>query len=116
MLDGAGLVLGPGFRTELDHWEGSRGEVMAGRTGKVEDLGLCSLKEEEMEGLQVLKLMKSCQAKEGCLLHGQVEQPKTKGLKLLQEGFRESFPRMRIMKCWSKLAGLTLKSPLLGFF
>lgn len=78
MLVGGGLGLGPGFRTELDHWEESRGGMMAGRTGKLEDLGQGDL----MEGLQVPKFMKSCQAKEGCLLHGQVEQPKTKGLKL----------------------------------
>lgn len=44
--------------------------------------GSVQSEEEEMEGLQVPKFMKSCQAKEGCLLHGQVEQPKTKGLKL----------------------------------
>lgn len=36
--------------------------------------------EEEMEGLQVPTFMKSCQANEGCLLHGQMEQPKPNGL------------------------------------
>lgn len=44
MIAGAGLVLEPGLMTELDHWEGSRGEAVAGRTGKVENLGLCNLK------------------------------------------------------------------------
>jgi len=44
MLDGAGPVLGTGFRTEFDSWEGSRGEAMTGRARKVEDMGLWNLK------------------------------------------------------------------------